>query len=246
MRRHLGVGRVVAEGREEELGEAHPRRIAGAAPRTRQARSGDETCPCRAGARRRRARASGRRRRRAVGAPSRARPRASSRRAHPERLAAVGRGEPASIADRRQLAADASRPPARTPAPPRGRRREGGRGGCAGPRGRPAPAPDAAPAPERLVRRRPMGGAPRAAACDRATHRVGTAHPRGPDPDWRATLGMSTRWAATSTAAYRPVNVGDHALGRPAATYHGRPRRPVSRGAPSARDANGSVHRWMA
>ena len=38
VRRHLGLGRVVAQGREEKLGEAHPRRIAGAAPRTRQAR----------------------------------------------------------------------------------------------------------------------------------------------------------------------------------------------------------------
>ena len=38
VRRHLGVGRVVAQGREEEVGQAHPRRIAGAPPRTRQAR----------------------------------------------------------------------------------------------------------------------------------------------------------------------------------------------------------------
>ena len=37
MGRHLGIGGVVAQGREEELGESHPRRIAGAAPRPRQA-----------------------------------------------------------------------------------------------------------------------------------------------------------------------------------------------------------------
>ena len=33
MRRHLGVGRVVAEGREEELAQAHPRRIRAAPAR---------------------------------------------------------------------------------------------------------------------------------------------------------------------------------------------------------------------
>ena len=40
MGRHLGFGRVVAEGREEELGKTHPRRIAGAAPRPCQAVAG--------------------------------------------------------------------------------------------------------------------------------------------------------------------------------------------------------------
>ncbi len=38
MRRHLRIGGVVAQAREEEVGQTHPRRIAGAAPRARQSR----------------------------------------------------------------------------------------------------------------------------------------------------------------------------------------------------------------
>ena len=103
MRRHLGVGRVVAEGREEELGQAHPRRIAGAAPRTRQARPVTRLGPCRSADRRRRAPASGPRRRRG---PARVRGGVGA-------VAARGRGTPrartttasaATARDRREVA----------------------------------------------------------------------------------------------------------------------------------------------
>ena len=47
VRRHLGVGRIVAKGAEEELGETHPRRIAGAPPRDVSGGIGDERRPCR-------------------------------------------------------------------------------------------------------------------------------------------------------------------------------------------------------
>ena len=49
VRRHLGVGRIVTKGAEEELGETHPRRIAGAPPRDCQAGSvtSDDHAGCR-------------------------------------------------------------------------------------------------------------------------------------------------------------------------------------------------------